>query len=238
MKDHDSPASEALRLVSHHFPHAVGALLGGSAARGHTSASSDLDVAVLLPDSDTSRREVIRHNGRLAELFIHTVTDFQQALERNRGNRRGTLLFIYDQGMPLLDPYGDLERARAQARASLAAGPIPLTPAEWERGRYLLTCFMDDLIDVPSTNRYEQLSLADHTLREAAHLLTAHRRAWTGIGKWLPRRLLNADPIHGQALLDGHQRVAEHADTAPLAVAAERVLDLIGGPLRDGYTQR
>ncbi|WP_312024613.1 nucleotidyltransferase [Streptomyces sp. WAC 06783] len=140
--------------------------------------------------------------------------------------------------MPLLDLYGDLERTRAQARASLAAGPIPLTPAEWARGRYLLTCFMDDLIDVPSTNRYEQLSLADHTLREAAHLLTAHHRAWTGIGKWLPRRLLSADPVHGQALLDGHQRVAEHADTAPLTVAAERVLDLVGGPLREGYTQR
>ncbi|RSO29917.1 nucleotidyltransferase [Streptomyces sp. WAC 06725] len=238
MKDHDSPASEALCLIHHHFPHAVGALLGGSAARGHTSTSSDLDVAVLLPDSDTSRRQVIRHNGRLAELFIHTVTGFQQALEHNRGNRRGTLLFIYDQGMPLLDPYGDLERARVQARSSLAAGPIPLTPAEWERGRYLLTCFMDDLIDVPSTNRYEQLSLADHTLLEAAHLLTAHHRVWTGIGKWLPRRLLSADPVHGQALLDGHQPVAEHADTAPLAVAAERVLDLVGGPLRERYTQR
>ncbi|MFI9228375.1 nucleotidyltransferase domain-containing protein [Streptomyces rimosus] len=90
MKDHDSPASEALCLVRHHFPHAVGALLGGSAAQGHASASSDLDVAVLLPDSDTSRREVIRHNGRLAELFIHTVTDIQQALEHNRGNGRGT----------------------------------------------------------------------------------------------------------------------------------------------------
>ncbi|MFH8752042.1 nucleotidyltransferase domain-containing protein [Streptomyces rimosus] len=123
MKDHDSPASEALSLVRHHFPHAMGALLGGSAARGHTSASSDLDVAVLLPDSDTGRREVIRHNGRLTELF-------------------------------------------------------------------------------------------------------------------LPRRLLSADPIRGQALPDGHQRVAEHADTAPLAVAAERVLDLIGGLLREGYTQR
>ncbi|KOG65569.1 nucleotidyltransferase [Streptomyces griseoflavus] len=195
-------------------------------------------MAVLLPDSDTSRREVIRHNGRLAELFIHTVTDIQQALENNRGNRRGALLFVYDQGMPLLDPYGDLKRARAQARASLAAGPIPLTPDERERGRCLLTCFMDDLIDAPSTNRYEQLSLADHTLREAAHLLTAHHGAWTGIGKWLPRRLLSADPIRGKVLLDGHQRVAEHADTAPLTVAAERVLDLIGGPLREGYTQR
>ncbi|MFI0220430.1 nucleotidyltransferase domain-containing protein [Streptomyces lydicus] len=238
MNDQNGLASEARRLVTHRFPHAVGAILGGSAAQGRTSASSDLDVAVLLPDSDTTRREVIRHDGRLAELFIHTTADIQRALEHNRGNRRGTLLFIYDQGLPLLDLHGDVDRSRTQARALLAMGPSALTPAEWDRGRYLLTCFMDDLIDAPSTNRYEQLALADHTLREAVHLLTAHHRAWTGIGKWLPRRLLQADPERGRALLDGHQRVAERGDTASLAAAVERILDLTGGPLREGYVQR
>ncbi|MFJ9472512.1 nucleotidyltransferase domain-containing protein [Streptomyces caniferus] len=240
MNDQEGPASEALRLVTHRFPHAVGAILGGSAAQVRTSASSDLDVAILLPDSnsDTSRREVIRHAGRLAELFIHTTADIQQALEHNRGNRRGTLLFIYDQGLPLLDLRGDLDRARTQARALLTKGPLALAPAEWERGRYLLTCFMDDLIDTPSSNRYEQLALADHALREAAHLLTAHHGAWTGIGKWLPRRLLSADLARGRALLDGHQRVAELGDTAALMAAVEQVLDLISGPLREGYIQR
>ncbi|WP_349017386.1 hypothetical protein [Streptomyces cavernicola] len=75
-------------------------------------------------------------------------------------------------------------------------------------------------------------------MREAAHLLTAHHGAWTGIGKWLPRRLLGADPVRGKALLDGHQRAAEQAESAPLAAAAEQVLDLVGGPLREGYVQR
>lgn len=111
-----------------------------------------------------------------------------------RARRRGTVLIIYDQGLPLMDPHGDLSRASKRARAVLAAGPPPLTPAEWERGRYGLTCFMDDLVDTPSTNRYEQLCFADFTLREASHLLTAYHGAWTGIGKWLPRRLLSADP--------------------------------------------
>ncbi|MGD3109575.1 hypothetical protein [Streptomyces sp. YGL11-2] len=75
-------------------------------------------------------------------------------------------------------------------------------------------------------------------MREAAHLLTAHHNSWTGIGKWLPRRLLHADPALGKALLDGHQAVAERADPAPLSAAAEHVLDLVGGPLRDGYASR
>lgn len=137
-----------------------------------------------------------------------------------------------------MDPHGHVARARAQARAVLASGPPPLTPTEWERGRYVLTCFMDDLSDTQPSDRYEQLTLADFTLREAAHLLTAHHRAWTGIGKWLPRRLLIADPVRGKALLDGHKAVAEHGDPAPLAAAAEELLHLLGGPLRGGYTQR
>ncbi|MET8331407.1 nucleotidyltransferase domain-containing protein [Streptomyces sp. NPDC005181] len=238
MTDQATPAAQALRLITNRYPHALGAVLGGSAAQGCATPTSDLDVAVLLPDSDTSRREVIRHDGRLAELFLHTLADVPVAFERDRGLRRGTVLFIYDRGLPLMDPHGHLSRTRAQARAVLAAGPPILTQAEWERGRYILTCFMDDLIDTRPADRYEQLSLADFTLREAAHLLTAHHHAWTGIGKWLPRRLLSADPELGKALLDGHRTVAEQRDPAPLAAAAEQVLNLLGGPLREGYTQR
>ncbi|MFF1378696.1 nucleotidyltransferase domain-containing protein [Streptomyces sp. NPDC058308] len=235
MNDQETPAAQALRLVTTHFPHALGAMLGGSAAQGRANPTSDLDVAVLLPDSDTTRREVIRHEGRLAELFLNTLADVPEFFEWDRARRRGTVLFIYDQGLPLMDPQGHLSRTCEQARAMLAVGPPPLTPAEWERGRYGLTCFMDDLVDTPPTNRYEQLSLADFILREATHLLTAYHSAWTGIGKWLPRRLLSADPERGKALLNGHQTVAEHADPAPLAAAAAQVLDLLGGPLREGY---
>ncbi|MEE4418360.1 nucleotidyltransferase domain-containing protein [Streptomyces bugieae] len=242
MDDQVSPTTQALDLIKDRFPHALGAVLGGSAAQGRATPTSDLDVAVLLPNGDTSRREVVRHGGRLAELIVHTLADAPEHFERDRALRRGTLLFIYDQGLPLADPHGHLARTREQARAVLAAGPPPLTPAEWERGRYVLTCFLDDLTDTsPATSptgRYEQLSLADFTLREAAHLLIAHHGDWTGIGKWLPRRLLSADPVRGRALLDGHRAVAEHADPSPLAVATEQVLDVLGGPLREGYTQR
>ncbi|NKI41141.1 nucleotidyltransferase domain-containing protein [Streptomyces physcomitrii] len=238
MNDPDALVSQARDLVKDRFPHALGAVLGGSAAQGRAAATSDLDVAVLLPDGDASRREVIRHDGRLAELFLHTRADVPQHFERDRSLRRGTVLFLYDRGLVLADPHGHVARVREQARVVLAAGPPPLTPAEWERGRYVLTSFMDDLADAPSTDRYEQLALADSVLREAAHLLTAHHSAWTGIGKWLPRRLLTADPARGKALLEGHRAVAEQADPTRLTAAAEQVLHLLGGPLREGYTQR
>jgi predicted nucleotidyltransferase len=73
MDDQETVEAQALRVVTEFFPHALGALLGGSAARGRATPTSDLDVAVLLPDSDVSRLEVIRHGGRVVELFLNTL---------------------------------------------------------------------------------------------------------------------------------------------------------------------
>lgn len=230
-------AGEARCLVAERFPQAVGALLGGSAAQGRATAGSDLDVAVLLPEGEAGRREVVRHEGRLAELFVHALDDVPAAFERDRDRRRGTILFLYAQGLPLLDPDGHVARACERAREVLVAGPPVLTAGEWERGRYLLSCFLDDLADASAADRYEQLALADAVLREATHLLTAHLDAWNGIGRWLPRRLLDADPVRGEALLAGHLAVAESADPARLLEAGGAVLGLCGGPLGEGYVQ-
>ncbi|MEW2194712.1 nucleotidyltransferase domain-containing protein [Streptomyces microflavus] len=123
-------ADEARRLVEECYPQAVGALLGGSAAQGRATAGSDLDVAVLLPDGEAGGREVVRRDGRLAELFVHTVNDVSAAFERDRAQRRGTVLFLYAQGLPLLDPGGHVSHACERAREVLAAGPPPLAPEE------------------------------------------------------------------------------------------------------------
>ncbi len=238
MDDQEAVQAHALRVVTGHSPHALGSILGGSAAQGRATSSSDLDVAVLLPSSETSRREVIRHEGRIVELFLNTLADVPEFFAWDRARRRGTVLFIYAQGLLLSDPHGHVAGARQLAQDILASGPPPLTTAEWEHGRYVLTCFLDDLIDTPPGNRYEQLSLADQVLRRAADLVTAHHGAWTGIGKWVPRRLLSADPVLGKALLDGHQVVAERADPLPLATAVKQALDLFGGPLMEGYSNQ
>ncbi|MFE6166152.1 nucleotidyltransferase domain-containing protein, partial [Streptomyces sp. NPDC056486] len=148
-------------MITELYPHALGAILGGSAAQGRATATSDLDVAVLLPDSDISRREVIRHQGRIVELFLNTLADIPEFFAWDRARRRGTVLFVYDQGLPLTDPHGHVAHARQLARDVLASGPPPLSTAEWAHGRYVLTCFLDDLTDTPPDSRYEQLSLAE-----------------------------------------------------------------------------
>jgi hypothetical protein len=238
MSDQEAALAQAGRLVGELFPHALGAVLGGSAAQGRSTPTSDLDIGVLLPDSAGSGREVIRHEGRLVELFLNSVGDLPKFFEWDRARRRGTVVFVYAQGVTLTDPDGQVARTCQLAQEIVALGPPPLTAEQWRHGRYVLTCYFDDLVDTPPSSRHEQLVIADHVLREAAQLLTAHHGAWTGIGKWLPRRLVAADPDLGTALLDGYQAVAERADPTRLAATVTELLDLIGGPLREGYSHR
>ncbi|GAA3772866.1 nucleotidyltransferase domain-containing protein [Streptomyces phyllanthi] len=233
MRPTPEPVEQAARLVATRYPDALAAVLGGSTARGRTTPTSDLDIAVLLPEGSVTRRETVRHGARTAEVFLHTPTTVEEFFASDTRSRRGTMLFIYAESLPVHDPDGRAAALVARARELLSAGPAPPAPQDLEGARYGLTDLLEDLVD--TTDRHEQLAVADRVLRDAADLLTAHRNAWTGGGKWLPRRLLAADPILGRALLDGHLAVAEHADPVPLATAAQTVLTLVGGPLRDGY---
>ncbi|MFH8387833.1 hypothetical protein ACH4E7_44345 [Kitasatospora sp. NPDC018058] len=81
----------------------------------------------------------------------------------------------------------------------------------------------------------ERLVIAGGVLRDAADLLCDHHRAWVGGGKWLPRRLLAADRELGATLLDGYRQLCETGSAEPLAEVARRVLELVGGPLSEGY---
>ncbi|MFB8139479.1 nucleotidyltransferase domain-containing protein [Streptomyces parvus] len=238
MTDLEAASAQAARLVAEMFPEALGAVLGGSAAQGRATASSDLDIGVLLPDSAGSGRRVVRHEGRLVELFLNAVGDVPGFFAWDRARRRATVVFVYAEGVTLTDPSGQLADTRRLAEEIVALGPPPLTADQWRHGRYVLTCYLDDLADASPASRHEQLIVADHVLREAAELVTAHHGAWSGIGKWLPRRLVAADPELGNALLDGYLAVAERADPVPLAAAAQEVLEGVGGPLREGYAHR
>jgi predicted nucleotidyltransferase len=239
MVPHPPPApatalDQARRLLDGRYPDALAAVLGGSTARGRATVTSDLDIAVLLPDGDVTRRETLRHEGRITEVFAHTRAGLAEILSADRAGRRGTMLFIYAESVPVHDPHGHAAALRAEARALLEAGPDPLTPEERDGIRYGLTDLLDDLADME--DRHEQLAVADRVLTDAAVLLSDHRRAWRGGGKWLPRRLKAADPVLGRALLEAHLALAEHADRTPLITTAYEILDLVGGPFREGYS--
>ncbi|MDY0814790.1 hypothetical protein [Kitasatospora purpeofusca] len=133
----------------------------------------------------------------------------------------------------LLDTNGEAGRARALAEADLREGPPSLEPERVETKRYGLTDALDDLAD--AGDQIERLAVASFVLNAAADLLCDYHYAWIGSGKWLPRRLLEADAERGAALLEGHLRLCRSGDPGPMIGAASGISDLVGGPLREGY---
>jgi hypothetical protein len=133
----------------------------------------------------------------------------------------------------LVDTNGEAGRARALAEADLREGPPALEPGTVETKRYGLTDALDDLAD--TGDRIERLAVAGYVLNAAADLLCDFHHAWSGGGKWLPRRLLESDAQHGAALLEGPLYMCESGDPALMIDAASEILDLVSGPLREGY---
>ncbi len=140
---------------------------------------------------------------------------------------------MYATGIVLVDRNGEAGRARALAEADLRTGPPALEPETVETKRYGLTDALDDLVD--ADDRIECLAVAGVVLNAAADLLCDYHHAWIGGGKWLPRRLLAADAERGAALLEGHLSLCESGNPVRLIHAASEILDLVGGPLREGY---
>lgn len=227
------PVEQARRIARERFPEALAVILAGSTAAGRVTSTSDLDIAVLIEDGGETFRETLRFEGRVVELFVHTRMGLAELFAADVATRRAVLQAMYGSGLVLVDRDGEAGRARALAEADLRLGPPALEADAVETRRYGLTDALDDLGD--AEDPVERVAVAGVVLAGAAELLFDHHRAWRGGGKWLPRRLREADPRLGEALLDGHLRVCATGDPAGLAAAASEVLDLVGGPRREGY---
>ncbi|MFE4649887.1 nucleotidyltransferase domain-containing protein [Streptomyces sp. NPDC056707] len=227
------PVDQARRLAYDRFPDALAVILAGSTAAGRATASSDLDIAVLIGDGGETCRETIRFEGRVVELFIHTRAGLVDLFAADIAARRAVLQSMYATGLILIDTNGEARRARALAEADLRKGPPPLEPETVETKRYGLTDALDDLAD--TGDHIERLAVAGFVLSAAADLLCDYQHAWIGGGKWLPRRLLQADAELGAALLEAHLHLCKSGDPGPLINAASGILNLVGGPLREGY---
>jgi predicted nucleotidyltransferase len=219
----------AREFVVERFPDAKAAYLAGSVAAGRATASSDLDIVVVQGSDDAETfREALRRGGRLVELFAHTAATYREFWDADVASRRCTMPQMYAGGIILVSRNGFAQARQAEAARLVEAGPPALGPEALETMRYLLTDALDDLADL--TDPIEVAACAAGVLEMAADLVCARAGWWVGRGKWLPRRLLEADPDQGGRLLRGFT-----GDRALLLEAARDVLDGVGGPLREGY---
>jgi hypothetical protein len=234
--DRPDPVVTARAVVAHHYPDALEAWLSGSVVLGGATATSDLDITVLL-DTGSAQRGSLTYDGWPVELFVHTEATLRAFVAKDIARRRPTMARLVSTGVPLLDgPIGlDLQRECAEV---VAAGPGALPPDELELARYALTDQLDDLAGGASAHVRDAIAI--EVWRRTAELLLATSCWWQGSAKWLVREVEACDRARGTAFAERlhtglHDALA--GDTGPLAAVAEEVLELAGGRLWAGFAQ-
>lgn len=221
------PLADARALVTERFPDPLAAFLGGGVLSARRTATSDLDIVVVIAGPPAPFRESVRWRGWPAELFVHDHASFGRFLAGDAARRRPTLARMVAEGVPLAGRDDMVAGLRDQARSLLAAGPPDLPDGELERRRYGLTDLLDDLAG--STDPGETSIICWTAWTQTAQLALILAGSWLGGGKWLLRELRAADPALAADLL------AAAGHPARLTAVADQVLARAGGRLWEGY---
>ncbi|TQM04235.1 nucleotidyltransferase domain-containing protein [Pseudonocardia kunmingensis] len=225
-------------ILDARFPDALGGLVAGSTARGEDTASSDVDLIVLLSGRPAPMRRTERVRGRLVEFFVHTEASFVEFVDRERQSRRSPLLHMCAHGLIVCDHDQRLARLQGLARDRWSAGPAPLSVGELDDRRYRLTALLADLDDLADeVDPIDRTALAAAVFTEVADLALVSRGRWSGAGRWLGRRLRDTDADLGRNLASG-VRAAVLGDATMLVTCGRAELDRLGGPLDAGYERR
>lgn len=180
------PITIARSFVEELHAGADASILGGSAALGRATSTSDLDIAILYEAGKSNYAETVRYRGWIVEAFIHTPASLAFWYEKEKSVRCAVLGDICARGLLLTD-YGPGKTWQEQARLYMEQGPLPLTAGERDLRRYDLSCSLDDLTG--STIPAETFAIASEVFHQASELLLLQHRMWLGKGKWAVRRL-------------------------------------------------
>lgn len=228
------PVATARAVVAGRFPDAVQAWLSGSVVLGGATATSDLDITVLLEQGE-ARRESLVHGGWPIELFVHTESSIRHFVVTDRARRRPTMARLVATGIPLLDGFEgrDLQQ---ECAAVVAAGPGPVSAEKMDLARYMLTDQLDDLAGGASAGGRDATVV--EVWRLTAELLLAASGRWGGGGKWLIREVEEHDRAAGTRFaerLHAGLHAALDGDVDVLVDVADAALDLVGGRLWQGF---
>ncbi|MBB5641231.1 nucleotidyltransferase domain-containing protein [Cryobacterium roopkundense] len=223
----------ARAFVNTMHPEATASILGGSAASGRLTSTSDLDIAVLYADGHANYAETTTFRGWLVEAFVHTPSSLRYWYKREGDARHPVIADLCAHGALLTDVDGRGLEWQRDARDRMRRGPLPLSANERELRRYGLSALVDDLSG--SEDSAEIFMLSADVFREAADLLMLTRDHWLGGGKWIVRRLRLCEDDLADRLAVWASNTGRTRDD--LTLLAREVLDEAGGYLQDGFVR-
>ena len=221
---------EAARtFVETYYPDSLAALLVGSVARGEATPSSDLDILIVTSQDIQFYRRSYRNYGWVIETFIGSREFNEAKIQRPRPTHSPSYLRSWAEGIILKDKDDFARNLKERAIAILERGPGPLTQEEIDQYRYVITDWLDDLID---TNTYEEGLFTTYELvAKTAELLLAYNKMWIGERKWLYQALQKSEDQKAKQLIEALEQFYRTEEKDSLVGAIESILEMVGGKL-------
>jgi len=225
----------ARAFVAQYYPDCLAAVLFGSVARGEARTNSDLDIWIVTADELQFYRKSFRDFGWFIEAYVGSQKFNEEKISLPRANRNPSFLNSWAEGLILKDHDNFAQRLKEKAIAILGQGPDQLTQAEIDQYRYVITDWLDDLVDSSS---YEEALFSVYELTtKTAELLLAHNRRWIGDRKWLYRALQRSgDPLARQ-LIETMDHFYRTGKKDRLTKVVEVILEIFGGKLYEGFSR-
>jgi predicted nucleotidyltransferase len=222
------------RFVDTHFPGAVAVVVGGSAASGNRTATSDIDLLIIGPEQmfeqgRDSLAAMHQFEGELFEVFVYTRDAFDRWAKHDLTDFKPVLQSILLDG---IEVRGEvlIDELRSEWRPIVAAGPR-IDHAALALRRYMITDMLDDFHD--ASDDLEKGFLAAKLLEALAELMLLSNGQWIGGGKWLIRRLREWNTDRANELATPF--IAD--DLPAFAIAADLELERLGGRVQAGFVR-
>jgi hypothetical protein len=225
----------ARMFVDTYYPDCLAALLFGSVARSESTPSSDLDILIVAGQEIQSYRKSFRDYGWFIEAYVGSQKFNEDKIRRPRANHNPSFLTSWAEGFILKDHDNFAQSLKEEASAILEEGPDNLTQQEMDQYRYVITSWLDDLID--SNSYQEGQFIAYELVAKTAELLLAYDRQWIGERKWLYRALQRSEHRMAKQLMRDLEHFYRTGEKDRLIESIGAILELVGGKLYEGYSK-
>jgi len=225
----------ASKFVAARFPGCDLAILAGSTARNEETATSDLDIVVIMPDLSSCYRESFFEFTWPIEVFIHTKESCLSWIEKDLKRRKPSLAQMFVEGVLIAGSADLLRELKEYSQSRLLQGPEKYSKEEDLETRYRITDLLDDLI---GANQYlEQIFIINELLDLVLNYELINQGKWVVHNKRIPKGIkllgLELSTIFNDAVTDFYQNKRK----ASIVNLVSKILDMHGGKIFDGYSQ-
>jgi len=224
----------ANQLYEESYKDAEVLFLSGSVVRGEHTKTSDLDLVVLYKTLPNAYRESYYYQDWPIEAFVHDYQTLHYFFDKvDRPSGVPSLMQMVSEGIEIPEQCVLSVQAKKLAEEYLVLGPPVWGREDLDKSRYGITQLMEDLRGATDEAEKQAIimslneSFVDHYLRS--------RQRWSGKGKWIPRRLREADSGFAERYFEMMKSAFCRGEIQLYLELVERELAKEGGELFEGF---